>query len=230
MYRVIFFLNILLLPVSPTWAAIMDSQAFINEFHYDNSGSDRLEFVEVVCPQDWADWESIRLTLYNGSSGTAYGGPFGLDRFTLTDVTNGYRMFVLDIAMQNGAPDGFALAYHTTVLQLLSYEGIFTASNGVAAGLVSTEVGVSEPADTELGTSLQLAGQGDSYLDFSWQPSALQTRGALNHQQVLGKAEAVPEPGSVYIWSAFGLLAVGLWQMFRSRRVAVAAVVPASSR
>ncbi len=107
MYRVILFC-VLLLPGTSALAAIMDSEAFINEFHYDNEGSDRLEFVEIVCPEDWLDPDLLSLTLYNGSSGTAYGRPYGLDRFTLGEVVNGYRLLVLDVSMQNGAPDGFA--------------------------------------------------------------------------------------------------------------------------
>jgi hypothetical protein len=223
MYRVIFFC-ILLLPGTPALAAIMDSEAFINEFHYDNAGSDRLEFVEIACPEDWLDQNLLSLTLYNGSSGRAYGGPYGLDRFTLGEVVNGYRILVLDVGMQNGAPDGFALARDATVLQLLSYEGTFTANNGVAAGLRSTDVGVMELPATPLGTSLQLAGQGDSYFDFAWQPSAPHTRGIHNLGQTIGSAQAVPEPHSALIWLSLGLLAVGIGQVLRSRCVAVGAV------
>lgn len=223
MYRVILFC-VLLLPGTSALAAIMDSEAFINEFHYDNEGSDRLEFVEVVCPEDWLDQDLLSLTLYNGSSGTAYGRPYGLDRFALGEVVNGYRLLVLDVSMQNGAPDGFALAQDATVLQLLSYEGTFTATNGVAAGLLSTDVGVMELPATPLGTSLQLSGQGVSYFDFAWQPSVPHTRGYHNLGQTIGSAQAVPEPHSVFIWLLLGLLAVGLGQVLRSRCAAVGAV------
>jgi hypothetical protein len=227
MYRAILFC-ILLLSGTPSLAAIVDSQAFINEFHYDNLGGDRLEFIEVVCPESWMDKELLSLTLYNGSSGRVYGGPFGYDRFELGEVVNNYRLLVLDVPMQNGSPDGFALAQGSSVLQLLSYEGTFTAQNGVAAGLRSTDVGVLEESSTPLGMSLQLAGQGGSYDDFTWQEALPNTRGLVNEGQTFGSgATAVPEPRSATLWFMLGLLAVGARQVLRSRRAAVECVVEA---
>jgi hypothetical protein len=57
---------------------------------------------------------------------------------------------VVTSPMQNGV-DGFALrAPNGTILELLSYEGSFTVS-----GITSTDVGVSEPGSTQVGSSLQ---------------------------------------------------------------------------
>jgi hypothetical protein len=227
MHRVILFC-VLLMPGTSSMAAIVDSQAFINEFHYDNTGGDRLEFVEVLYPEAWPDKELLNLTLYNGSTGKVYGGPYAYDRFTLGEVVNGYRVLVLDVALQNGSPDGFALAQGTSVLQLLSYEGTFTAEDGVAAGLLSTDVGVLEDPNTPLDTSLQLAGAGDSYGDFAWQAGLPQTRGRINQGQTVGSSSnAVPEPRSAYTWLVLGLLAMGAGGIFRSRRVAVEGIADA---
>ena len=223
MHRVILFC-ILLMPGTPAMASIVDSRAFINEFHYDNVGGDRMEFIELLCPTNWPEKELLSLTLYNGSSGRTYGGPFAYDRFTLGEEVNGYQVLTLNVAMQNGAPDGFALARGTAVLQFLSYEGAFLASNGVAAGLTSTDVEVLEESSTPLGVSLQLAGQGDSYLDFAWQAPVPHSRGLVNDQQSIGNVNAVPEPMSAYVWSGLGLLAVIMWYMSRSRRAAVGTV------
>jgi hypothetical protein len=195
MYRV-FFLSLVF--VGHASASFIDSHVFINEFHYDNAGSDKTEFVEVVAPVSLADLSSVTLTLYNGNGGTVYAGPTALDAFTQGDVVDGFAIFSWDLSMQNGAPDGLALAMHDEVLQFLSYEGTFMATNGVAAGLTSTDVGVAEDSSTPLGFSLQLAGAGDSYFDFSWQPAAPHTRGVVNHDQSF----VVPEPASVVSWLA----------------------------
>ena len=57
--------------------------------------------------------------------------------------------------LQNGGNDGFALVDNLGhVVELLSYEGVFTASNGPAAGMTSVDVGVSEPGNAA-GTSIQ---------------------------------------------------------------------------
>ena len=46
-------------------------QGFINEFYYDNSGSDTGEFIEIagLLETNLAEWS---LVLYNGSNGTPY--------------------------------------------------------------------------------------------------------------------------------------------------------------
>jgi DNA/RNA endonuclease G (NUC1) len=57
--------------------------------------------------------------------------------------------------IQNGPADGFALVNPAgTVVEFLSYEGVVTATNGLANGLTSTGIGVSEPGTTPIGQSL----------------------------------------------------------------------------
>ena len=61
----------LLAPAIPVPAAALP--LFINELHYDNAGGDRDEGVELagVAGSDLTGW---RIELYNGGSGTVYGG------------------------------------------------------------------------------------------------------------------------------------------------------------
>jgi len=207
MYRVIFFW---LLMATAANASIIDSPVFINELHYDNVGADTGEFVEVVASAARSDVSALTVTLYNGGHGTAYGSPFSLDSFLVGDTTNGKTLYSLAVSMQNGAPDGLALADGNQVLQFLSYEGSFAATNGVAAGLTSTDIGVAETTSTPSGLSLQLSGTGDSYADFAWQAPARHTRGSANHDQFFdssgggggsGGGGSVPEPASLLIWA-----------------------------
>ena len=95
--------------------------------------------------------------------------------------------------LQNGPQDGFALvdaAGH--VVQFLSYDGVITGAAGTpAAGITSTDIGVSEEPADNVGQSLQLVGSGASYADFSWAPASANTFGAVNSGHYL--AEEAPE-------------------------------------
>jgi hypothetical protein len=211
MHRVCFFVCLCWGPVA--MGAIVDSPIFINEFHYDNVGTDKEEFVEVAAPVAWSDLSEATLTLYNGGNGQSYASPMPLSSFTRRGVTDGWAFYTWDVSLQNGAPDGLALALRDQVLQFLSYEGTFTAVDGSAAGLNSTDVGVLELPDSPLGTSLQLTGRGDSYADFSWARFATNTYGAVNSGQSF-----VPEPATLvsFLVGAGGLSLAGWW---RKRRV-----------
>ncbi|MHB8973401.1 MAG: hypothetical protein ACYC3X_24980 [Pirellulaceae bacterium] len=206
MYRV--FLAWLCLG-SVAMGSIVDSQIFINELHYDNQGTDKDEFVEVAAPASWNQLSAASLTVYNGGTGTSYAGPTPLSSFTRREVVGGWAFYTLDVSLQNGAPDGLALALGNQVLQFLSYEGVFTATAGIAQGLESTDMGVWEPADTPLGSSLQLTGLGNSYLDFTWQLLGANTYGTVNDRQSM-----VPEPAAVVGW----LTAGGFWTLIQWRR------------
>ena len=69
------------------------------------------------------------------------------------------------------------------MVQFLSYEGSFTATNGPAAGMASTDVGVSESTSGNKNNSLQLGGTGSSYSDFTWQSPLGKTSGNVNANQ-----------------------------------------------
>lgn len=130
---------------------------FINEFHYDNEGTDSNEKVEVIAPAgtSLSGWTVV---LYNGSSGARY-ATLNLSG-TIANQCGGYGTAVVAATgMQNGSPDGLALVNASgAVVQLLGYEGSFTASDGPAAGMASTPVPQSETTSTPVGYSLQLSG------------------------------------------------------------------------
>jgi PKD repeat protein len=174
--------------------------AWINEIHYDNTGTDAGEFIEVVI-QNAGSYTLVNFSvvLYNGSNGMVYDTKT-MDLFTAGTVTNGFSFFYYPYpsnGIQNGAPDGMALVYQGTVIsgQWMSYEGAMTANDGPASGMVSVDIGVSEPADNPAGLSLQLSGSGAAYGDFIWQPPAEDTPGQLNINQTLGGAP-LPEPSN----------------------------------
>ncbi|MGB3790018.1 MAG: ExeM/NucH family extracellular endonuclease [Phormidesmis sp.] len=171
---------------------------FINEFHYDNDGTDVGEFIEIAGPSgsDLVGWS---LVLYNGSNGSVY-GTTALGG-TIADQSNGYGTVAVDFpsnGLQNGSPDGIALVNDLgEVVQFLSYEGVFTAVGGAANGLTSTDIGVSEISTTPVGASLQLTGTGSAYEDFTWSPPDANTKGAANAGQTFDSA--TPNSPTVFI-------------------------------
>ena len=103
------------------------------------------------------------------------------------DQDDGYGTLSFAYAVngiQNGEMDGMALVDPLgQVVQFLSYEGSFTAGNGPAAGLTSTDIGVSEGGSSPVGFSLQLTGAGASYADFTWVAARDDNFGAVNTDQ-----------------------------------------------
>jgi predicted extracellular nuclease len=167
----------------PASAAI---SVFINEIHYDNASTDAGEAIEIAGPAG-TDLTGWTIVLYNGSGGAPY------NTTTLTGVIpnqqNGFGTlsFTYPVnGIQNGSPDGIALVNGSTVVQFLSYEGTFTAVGGPANGMLSTDIGVSEPDSTTVGHSLMLTGSGQFYEDFTWNAPAPNTFGAVNSGQSFG--------------------------------------------
>lgn len=136
---------------------------FISEFHYDNSGADVNEFVEITGPAG-IDLSCFQIILYNGSTGQVY-NTVTLSG-TIDDEGCGYGAVAFFISgIQNGAPDGIVLYNQCsgTVIQFLSYEGSFTAVNGPANGMSSVDIGVDEAPPGASNESLQLTGTGQCY-------------------------------------------------------------------
>ncbi|MDH3769080.1 MAG: hypothetical protein OES99_11590, partial [Gammaproteobacteria bacterium] len=74
-----------------------------------------------------------------------------------------------------------------------SYEGVFQALDGAAAGSTSLGIGLSESSDTPVGWSLQLAGSGRTYSDFFWS-SGVNSYDAINSEQSFA---VVPLPATL---------------------------------
>jgi uncharacterized protein len=173
----------------PAAAAI---SVFINEIHYDNTGTDAGEAIEIAGPAgtDLTGWSIV---LYNGAGGAAY------DTDALSGVIpnqqNGFGTVSLSYpvnGIQNGSPDGIALVNpSSTVVQFLSYEGSFTAVGGPADGMLSVDIGVSENGSEPLGQSLRLSGSGQFYEDFTWNAPAAASFGSVNQGQNFGGGVAL---------------------------------------
>lgn len=163
---------------------------FVNEVHYDNYSSDANEGIEIAGPSgtDLTGWSIVE---YNGNDG-GISGTTNLSGI-IPDLQGGFGAIFFPISgLQNGSPDGFVLVNNNSeVVQFLSYEGVFTAIEGIANGMVSTDIGVKEDPAPDAGYSLQLSGTGQKYQDFTWQPAALSTYDAINNAQDFG-GEVVP--------------------------------------
>ena len=157
---------------------------WINELHYDNSGRDAGEFIEVAGPAglDLAGW---RIVLYNGSDRRAYADlmiraqPGGT---VIPDQQNGMGAIAFEIApIQNGPGDGVALVSGAgEVIDVIAYEGALVPADGPAAGAHAPDIGVAETGATPPGRSLQLGGAGCVRAAFAWLAPAPATPGAVN--------------------------------------------------
>jgi VCBS repeat-containing protein len=153
-----------------------ENSVFVSEIHYDNAGADTGEFIEVAGTAG-ADLMGWSLVLYNGNGGASY-DTISLDGALSGTSGQGY-LSVDATGIQNGAPDGIALvAPDGTVIEFLSYEGTMTATNGPAAGLTSTDIGVSENGSDEAGLSLQRLEDG------TWTGPITATRDAANEAEI----------------------------------------------
>ena len=174
---------------NPVWALM---PVFINEIHYDNQGADADEAIEIFGPAGTllSGWTII---LYNGNNGSSYATKTLTE--TIVDQGKGFgTVKVTHTGIQNGH-DGIALVNDAaTLVQFISYEGSFTASNGPANGKISIDIGVSENTTTPVGHSLQLTGTGTDYEDFTWRSAMPNTFGQLNTEQALSS-----NPGDVVI-------------------------------
>ncbi|MCB1760170.1 MAG: VPLPA-CTERM sorting domain-containing protein [Gammaproteobacteria bacterium] len=210
-------------PLSPH--AANGLSVFINEFHYDNSGSDSNEGVEIAGPGGTV-LDGWQLLFYNGNGGDLYKSL--MLNGTLPDLGTGFGLLAFTTpGLQNG-PDGIALADPLDqVVQFLSYEGIVTATEGPASGLSSESLPVAESSSGSALESLQLAGSGRYYTDFSWNGPQLASFGALNPGQSFDAPltpSPVPLPATLPLLLS-GLAGLGL--VSRRRRVPSAIHIPA---
>lgn len=158
---------------------------FINEIGYASAA----DFVEVAGPAGTGlgDWSIV---LYNGADGSVY------DTISLSgsipNQKTGFGSISFRADIQSGAADGLALvSADGCVLQLLSYQGTFTAATGPAANLVSADIGVFVTDSASPRRSLrvtdqsaQLTGAGSQYSSFTWTTNT-ESPGTENIGQIL---------------------------------------------
>lgn len=179
------------------------NRAWINEFHYDNIGTDQGEFIEVAAAEG-TDISTYQLFLYNGFYGYLYevDSQVPLSTFTKGRTANGvtyyYKYFPPQdcsseppawCGIQNGK-DGFALANFFTpttgrVVEFISYEGSFRGKDGPATNLTSVDIGVQQLTTTPIGWSISKGGRGCKADDFSWAESNVSTIGFVNAYQTV---------------------------------------------
>jgi len=104
----------------------------------------------------------------------------GADRAGVVEIDQHRRMgfhgeqHVVEAA-EHVRPDGLALVdNHGVVIEFLSYEGVFAATNGPATGLTSTDIGVRELGNEPAGMSLARSGSD------TWSGPAANSFGACN--------------------------------------------------
>jgi Lamin Tail Domain len=143
-------------------AAVSNGQIVINEVDYDQPGSDTLEYVELQGAGN-ADLAGWTLVLYNGNGGGAY-TTIDLDFEAGSLPADGYLVIgsalVPDVdvvswvsnGIQNGN-DGVVLCSGGVVVDSVSYEGVFDATDGCASGSTlpdSDGVNDASAADTSI--------------------------------------------------------------------------------
>jgi DNA/RNA endonuclease G (NUC1) len=145
---------------------------FITEIHYDNGGADEGEAIEVEGPAG-TDFTGWTLVAYNGNGGATY-ATFALPASGTSCTTGRVVAWVAAPGLQNGAPDGIALVNGSgAVVEFISYEGTFRATNGVAAGRRAFDIGVDETGSGPANSSLQKDALG-------WYGPATSSFGACN--------------------------------------------------
>lgn len=174
-------------------------ELFVNEIHYDPSGTDANEAIELIGPPG-TSLANVSVVLYNCSTPTA-AVTYNTRALTGVLLDTGYGVGAVSWTyasngIQNGAPDALALVQGGSVLEFLSYEGTCTAAAvgatnaGPAAGMTTTDIGASE-VDATIGTSIQRVGTGCFGDDFTWQSGLANTFGRVNTAQTLD-CSAVP--------------------------------------
>jgi hypothetical protein len=213
-HHIAIFLGLTIILASFSWGSAQAASVFFNEIHYDNTGTDTGEAIEIA-GQAGTDLTGWSLVLYNGSNGTGYNTKIlaGI----ITDQQNGFGTLSFSYpvnGIQNGSPDGLALIdASSSVIQFPSYQGSFTAVGGPADGLLSVDIGVAESSGTPIGNSLQLTGSGTDSSDFTWAAAMADTFGAVNTGQTFsgGGQQPVPEPSTIFLLGS-GLTGLSFWR------------------
>ena len=175
---------------------------WINEFHYDNVGTDENEFIEVMGAAG-IDLDGYSLALYSGGQTGNYGN-IPMQGVLEDQSGSGFGTLAFDaVGLQNGSPDGFGLVSPDgECIEFISYLGDMTASGGGACdGVFGEDIGVFEQ-NVSADFSLQRSGSGRQGEDFVWVGPRLSSRGEINEDQTIGEPGDSEEPSD--IGSLFG--------------------------
>src|SRR5215468_6995948 len=176
------------------------------EIHYDNVGTDVGEAIEVSGPAG-ANVTGWQVILYNGNGGASYDTKTLSGPIPATCGTRGVIVINYPVnGIQNGSPDGMALIDASgAVVEFLSYEGVFAATNGPANGLTSTDIGVAEAGTEPAGQSLQRNADG------TWNGVKTSTFGTCNDN---GGTPPPPVVASITVTPASASVGVGATSTF----------------
>ena len=169
---------------------------WVNEFHYDNVGTDSNEFIEVMGVAG-TDLEGYSLALYSGGQTGNYGN-IPMQGVLEDQSGSGFGALAFDaVGLQNGSPDGFGLVSPDgECLEFISYLGDMTASGGGACdGVFGEDIGVFEQ-NVSADFSLQRSGSGRQAEDFVWVGPRLSSRGEINEDQTIGEPGDSEEPSN----------------------------------
>ncbi len=172
------------------------SVVWINEFHYDNVGTDDNEFIEVMGAAG-IDLDGYSLALYSGGQTGNYGN-IPMQGVLEDQSGSGFGTLAFDaVGLQNGSPDGFGLVSPDgECLEFISYLGDMTASGGGACdGVFGEDIGVFEQ-NVSADFSLQRTGSGREGEDFVWVGPRLSSRGEINEDQSIGAPGDSEEPSN----------------------------------
>lgn len=184
----------------------------ISEIHYDNAGTDTGEGVEVSGPAgtDLTGWSIV---LYNGSGGASYDTkPLTGAIPNICDTWGVVAQTYPSNGIQNGSPDGVALIdAGGRVIEFLSYEGTFIASNGPAQGLRSRDIGVSETGTESVAAGVRsLKRTGDDSWSTVPPPLTINNFGACNDKPF----SSLPAVARLTLTAASTNLFAGTRQLF----------------
>ena len=149
------------------WSDLVATPLYFTELHYDNSGNDQGEFIEIRGAPG-ASLSGWRVVAY-GDNGKPYD-----QRLLSGKLSAKGHLAVSFPEIQNGDSDGFALVDAMGgVWDAISYEGDFVGATGPAASIIFSDIGVVEDDATPLGYSLQRTGD-------TWIGPVPSTRGTSN--------------------------------------------------
>jgi DNA/RNA endonuclease G (NUC1) len=177
----------------------------ISEIHYDNTGADTGESIEVSAPAG-TNLDGWSVVLYNGSGGASY-GTLPLSGFVAANCLDRGVVVLPATGLQNGAPDGIALIEAGgAVVEFISYEGTFAATAGPANGVTSTDIVAFQNGNGPVGESLQRNAAGTWSLATSTF-GACNDNGNTNPPAEIASVSVSPTSGSVSVGGALALSA-----------------------